>query len=301
MGHGRVSVPELVAIDDTRLAVVRRGDGPIPLLVLHGGPGLDHHEFAHHLDALGDACSLLFVDQRGQGSSDRDVDPRSLTLERMAQDVTMLTLALGLPRAVVLGHSYGAFVALQHAVDYPRVASASIISCGVPSTRHLAASDRLIRSMRPVEVRDRVLASLAREAEASTPQELAAALSEQWPVHFADPMDPRIADYERDTEGASLAPEVLRRVADDGYRIELEDRLAEVRHPVLVIGGRHDRACPVEGSLATARGIRGAELVVFERSGHMPFVEEPDAYVSAVRDFLERRVGGAAPAAPVSR
>ena len=296
-----MSGPDLVAIDDTRLAVVRRGDGPIPLIVLHGGPGLDHHEFAHHLDALGDVCTLLLVDQRGQGRSDRDVDPRSLTLERMAQDVTMLTLALGLRRVAVLGHSYGAFVALQHAVDYPGAAAATIVSCGVPSTRHLAASERLIERMRPVEIRDRVLASLEREVDATTPEELAAVLSAQWPVHFADPEDPRIADYERDTAGAVLAPEVLRRVAEDGYRIDLEDRLAEVAQPVLVLGGRHDRACPIDGSLATARGIPGAELVVFERSGHMPFVEEPEAYVAAVRDFLVRRVGADPNPASISR
>lgn len=286
-----MSAPELVAIDDTRLAVVRRGDGPIPLLVLHGGPGMDHRSFAHHLDALGDVCTLLLVDQRGQGASDRDVDPRSYVLERFAQDVTMLALALGLERYAVLGHSYGAFVALQHAVDYPGAAAATVVSCGVPATRHLAASERLIDRMRPIEVRDRVLASIEREAEATTPEELAASLTEQWPVHFADPLDPRIAVYERDSAGALLAPDVLRHVAADGYRIELEDRLAEVAHPVLVLGGRHDRACPVEGSIATARGIPDAELVVFERSGHMPFVEEPEAYVAAVRDFLERRVG----------
>ena len=55
-----------------------------------------------------------------------------------------------------------------------------------------------------------------------------------------------------------------------------------------MLGGRHDRVCPVEGSEATAAGIPGAELVIFERSGHMPFVEETEAYLDAVRAFLSR-------------
>ncbi len=59
-------------------------------------------------------------------------------------------------------------------------------------------------------------------------------------------------------------------------------------HPVLVLAGRHDRTCSVEASEAIAAGIPGAELVVLERSGHFGFVEEPAAYVAAVRSFVER-------------
>ena len=84
----------LVRIDDTSLHVVTRGDGPIPLIVLHGGPGLDHHEFDDYLDPLGDRCTLHLVDMRHQGASARDTDPRTWTLERMAQDVQMLALAI---------------------------------------------------------------------------------------------------------------------------------------------------------------------------------------------------------------
>ena len=82
---------------------------------------------------------------------------------------------------------------------------------------------------------------------------------------------------------------MLRVAATEGYGdIEVEDRLGDVRHPVLVIGGRHDRTCSVEAAEAIARGVPDAELVLLERSGHMTFVEEPDAYLDAVRRFLGR-------------
>jgi len=61
-----------------------------------------------------------------------------------------------------------------------------------------------------------------------------------------------------------------------------------VAHPVLVLAGRHDRTCSVEGAEAIAAGIPGAEIVVFEHSGHMAFVEETEAYRAAVRGFLAR-------------
>ena len=71
-----------VTIDDTRLFVVERGRG-YPILVLHGGPGLDHHMFGDYLDPLADRYRLVLVDQRSQGRS--DPTPESTwTLERMA-------------------------------------------------------------------------------------------------------------------------------------------------------------------------------------------------------------------------
>jgi pimeloyl-ACP methyl ester carboxylesterase len=79
-----------------------------------------------------------------------------------------------------------------------------------------------------------------------------------------------------------------------GDELDLEDRLGEVGHPLLVLAGRHDRICTVAAAEAMAAGIPGAELCVLEHSAHMGFVEEPDAYRDAVRRFLAR---AAAPSA----
>ena len=131
------------------------------------------------------------------------------------------------------------------------------------------------------------------EAHARTQEEVAALLSDQLPFHFADPRDPRIDDMRAAMGDAVYGPDVLRAAATEDYgAIAVEDRLADVAHPVLVLAGRHDRTCPVAAAEAMAAGLPDAELVVFEHSGHMTFVEENDAYVAAVRDFLERRAAG---------
>jgi pimeloyl-ACP methyl ester carboxylesterase len=275
-----------VAIDDTRLFVVERGAGT-PVIVLHGGPGLDHHEFADYLDPLAERSRLILVDLRSQGRSDHAPE-HTWTLERMAQDVIMLAGAMELDRYVVLGHSFGAFVALQNALDYPRQAIATIISCGVPSMRYLAGADEHLRTFEPAWLRDQVTDSWAREADAQTSAEFAAIIRDQWPFHFADPLDPRIEGYAARSAGI-LSPDVLRHFSAEGSGgIEVEDRLAEIATPTLVLAGRHDRTCVVEAAEAMAAGIPGAELVVFERSGHMPFVEETEAYLAAVGAFVDR-------------
>src|SRR5438105_2615820 len=87
-----------------------------PLILLHGGPGLDHTELHPWLDPLADTFRLIYVDQRGQGRSQR-VDPVTLSLERFAQDITSLAARLEFEDYALLGHSFGAFVTLTHAVD----------------------------------------------------------------------------------------------------------------------------------------------------------------------------------------
>jgi proline iminopeptidase len=280
----------LIDVGDTRLHVTERGEGELALFVLHGGPGLDHTMFGSYLDALGDRCRLLLVDERGTGRSE-PAPPETWALAHHAADVEAMAGALGLERYAVLGHSYGAFIALQHAVDFPGSPAATIVSSGIAHARFLAHVEQELAAFEPVELREQVQASWAREAEAHTQQDVASLLSDQLPFHFADPRDPRIDDMRAAMADAVYGPDVLRAAATEDYgSIAVEDRLADVTHPVLVLAGRHDRTCPVAASQAMTAGLPDGELVIFEHSGHMTFVEENEAYLAAVRDFLERRV-----------
>src|SRR5215217_6883915 len=279
-----------VDIGDTRLYVVEHGSG-YPLLVFHGGPGVDHHSFGDYLDALADEYRLTLVDQRSNGRSDRAPED-TWSLRQMAADVGSLARALDLGRYAVLGHSYGAFVVLQHAVDFPGDAAQTIVSSGIPSARFLEYVARNLAAFEPVELRDQVTSSWEREKSVRTQEDVAELLHDQWPFQFADPHDPRIEDYERRTAGAIYSTEVLRRFASEEYGgIELEDGLGDVTQHVLVLAGRHDRMCSVEASWAIAEGVRQGKLVVFESSAHMTFVEENDAYVRAVRELLRNHAG----------
>ncbi len=280
-----------VGIGDTSLWVVEQGapDG-YPLLLLHGGPGDDHHEFADYLDPLGDRFRLVLVDQRGNGRS-MDSDENTWTLPQHAADVVLLARAMGFERYAVLGHSYGAFVTLQNAVDFPAQASQSIVSCGLPSVRWMEDLEAKLAAFEPLDLREQVRRSWEAEASVQTPEDFALIMHDQMPWHFGDPRDPRIAEYLERAGGAEYSPRILQRFAQAGYGgIELEDRLGEIGHPVLVLAGRLDRTCPPEAAELMAAGIPGAELRVFEHSGHMTFVEEQDAYLETVRDFLERHL-----------
>jgi proline iminopeptidase len=283
-----------VDVADTRLFVSERGDpAAFPLIALHGGPGLDHHMFADYLDPIAHdgRYRLILVDERAQGRSDRSAPPETWTIAQLAADVNDLAQGLGLSSFAVLGHSFGSFLALQHAVDFPGQAAATIVSSGVASARWLAGVADELATFEPVELRQQVSSSWEREASVQTREQVATLWVEQLPFHFADPLDPRLGDYNHRSAETEYAPEVLRAFAAAEYGgIDLEDRLATVPGAVLVLAGRHDRTCSVEAAQDMASRLPRGELVVFENSAHMSFVEQPDQYAATVIDFLDRHV-----------
>jgi proline iminopeptidase len=284
----------LVEVADTRLYVQERGaPSAFPLLVFHGGPGLDHTEFGDYLDPLAaeGRCRLVLVDERACGRSDRRAPRATWTLGRMAQDVSDLAASLGVRGGyATLGHSYGAFVVLQHAVDHPGEPRGTIVSAGIAAARWLGDVDRQLAAFEPAALREQVRSSWARETEVRTQDEAAMLLADQLPFHFREPQGAALREYLRRTAGrARYAPDVIRHFAAQDYGgIEVEHRLGAVRHPVLVLAGRHDRVCTVDASQDMARRLPDAELVVFENSAHMMFAEEQDRYLAAVRHFLDR-------------
>lgn len=284
----------LVEVADTTLFVEERGAPTgFPLLVFHGGPGLDHTMFGDYLDPLteGGAYRLVLADERASGRSDRTAPRQTWTLERMAQDVSDLAASLGIADGyATLGHSYGAFVVLQHAVDHPGEPRGTIVSAGIAAARWLAEVDRQLATFEPAALREQVTSSWARETEVQTEEEASALLEDQMPFHFRDPQGAALQEYSRRTAGrARYAPDVIRHFAAQAYGgIDVEDRLGQVAHPVLVLAGRHDRTCAAGAAQDMAQRLPNAELVVFGNSAHMMFAEEQDRYLATVRRFLDR-------------
>lgn len=243
------------------------------------------------LDPLTDTVRLILVDQRANGRSDRP-PKETCTLEQSAQEVRELSQAMQLGAYAVLGHSYGAFVALQHAVDYPDGPDVSIISSGVPGTRFLSSFvDAQISNFQPEALRQQVKDAWAQEENVQTQSDVATSIINQLPFHLTNPLDPRISEYVRRTADMIYSPEVLRKFSSSEYGgIEIENLISGIRHPVLILAGRHDRTCSVQAAEFMRGNIPDAELIIFEKSGHMTFVEENELYLSTVRNFLKRHV-----------
>jgi pimeloyl-ACP methyl ester carboxylesterase len=268
---------QVTLADGYRIYVEDLGDG-FPVVVLHGGPGMDHTMFRPFLDPLADEFRLLYVDERGQGRSDR-VDPATLTLEVFARDVDRLAEALELPSFALLGHSFGAIIATFHATEIG-TAAAYVISGGGDSSAALKADvEAAFEAMG--EAGTTIADSWEREKTVETDDELRQLLRDQLPFHFHGAVPP---GYAEETVGS---PEVLRHFAQVGYGdFDYRPKLADVDKPTLLIVGEHDRTTTPRASRVLHEGIAGSELVLLPDAGHMSFVEQPEAYLEAVGRFL---------------
>jgi proline iminopeptidase len=265
--------------DGYRLFVQEVGSG-FPLIVLHGGPGLDHQMFRPYLDPLGDEFRLLYIDQRGQGRSDR-VDPVSLSLEVFARDVDRLAEALGLRRFALLGHSFGAIVTTWHATELG-TAAAYVISGGGDSSEALLAD--VDASLAGLGDAGTLMAdSWERELTVATEDDVRQLMIDQLPFHFHHQVPEGYGD------GWVYSPDVLRHFANAGYGdFDFRAGLAAVSRPTLIVVGEHDRTTTPRAARVLHEGMPGSELVTIGDAGHMSFVEEQEAYLDAVRGFLHR-------------
>lgn len=263
----------------------------LPLFVLHGGPGLDHTEMHPWLDPLKDMFRLIYVDLRGQGRSER-VDPATLSLEVFADDITGLAEALDLPAYAVLGHSFGSFVALAHAI-HSGTATHYVISGGTASFSKSAVEIQAnLEAFEPEALRDDVTRSWAMEPHVKTQADVAELMRLQMPFHFASVETEAYRRYMAQAEQTVYAPEVLAYFAAHEYPIEYEDRLGTIHRPTLVLTGERDRTCTPRAARDLHAGIPGSELVILPDAGHMTFVEQPDLYFAALRDFFVRHPVG---------
>jgi len=120
---------------EVELAIGRAGEGSDPLVCLHGITA-QHRAFNAAARHLGPSCGLVGVDLRGRGDSDKP--DAGYGLETHASDVVRVFDHLGLASAVLLGHSMGAFVALETALAYPeRVRALVLLDGGWPRIERL--------------------------------------------------------------------------------------------------------------------------------------------------------------------
>jgi proline iminopeptidase len=240
---------------------------------------MDHSGFRPWLDPLGDEFRLLYVDERGQGRSER-VDPATLSVEVFARDVDLLAEALELERFALLGHSFGAIVTTWHAIELG-TAAAYVISGGADETEAMMAD--VEASLAAMGERGRPIAdSWEAEQGVESDEELAELMRVQMPFHFHGDPPPGYG------EETVYSPDVLRHFARNGYGdFDYRPGLARVRRPTLVVVGEHDRTTTPRAAGVLHEGIAGSELVVVPNAGHMSFVEDQATYLEAVCAFLD--------------
>ena len=248
------------------------------LLLLHGGPGFDHSGFKPAFSRLADVAQIIYYDHRGHGRSDRR-PAQEWTLDTFADDIVRLCDALGIVKPIVLGQSFGGFVAQRYLARHPAHPAKVILSSTSPAMnlpRKLAMFERL----------GGLQARTVAERFWNAPDAETWKLYEQvCRPHYntRPPIDP---DGSRRT---MLNEDILLTwVAGEQQGMNLLPGLAQAQCPVLVMAGELDPVCPADDArdIAAALPTRWSRLATFANSGHGAWRDEPDAAFAVIRDFI---------------
>jgi pimeloyl-ACP methyl ester carboxylesterase len=269
-----------VALNGLDVAYAEAGSGARPLVLVHGftGSKLDFMPRLAELAALG---RVLVPDLRGHGDSTNPGDARGYSLEQGASDLLGFLAKLDIKECDLLGHSMGGMIALRAVLaDSARIQSLVLMDTSARAPEGVrretldagAQVANAVGMSRFAEIlREHAPGDESRtEADQRLQLEMGDAYWEAWRYPNYRSMDPVAFG----AFGAAMFEQT-----------PLLDRLAEIVCPTLVLVGTGDTGF-LGASEELARGISGARVARIPNAGHQPQLENPDAWLDAIRNHL---------------
>ena len=296
MAQGSKETPGAYAwVDGAHLWFQIKGRGD-PVVVIAGGPGDSHLYLTPWFDELAKHYKVIYYDAFGRGKSDRAKNPAEYSFDRDVKDLEGLRIDLGIEKWSVIGHSYGGMVAQAYALKYPNSVDKLILSNtfydGEMWQENDDNSNYEIKNQYPevwaelMKLRDQGMVSSSPECQR---------LYGQIPAGLLYYYDGANSDKVR-KDSSSFNPQVYYQiVGSDGDfliggdigKLDFRTGLKNLKMPVLILAGRFDRVAVPRFSEKFQEYCPQAKFEMFERSGHLPFIEQPKRYFDVVEEFLK--------------
>ena len=276
-----------ISVNGCRLYVDIEGAGIVPdgprmrtrptLVLLHGGPGLDHSGFKPAFSQLADIAQIVYVDHRGNGRSEH-LDPATWNLAQWGDDVRGLCDALGIEKPIVYGVSFGGFVAMSYATRHPEHPGKLVL------TSTAARIDWELMFQAFERVGGERARELARQRWLHPTAESRSAYREHcYPLYYRRSPDDSMI-------GRAVVNDAVNQhfAAGEFQRMDMRAALAGVRCPTLVMAGEQDPMTPI-GFSETIAAHLPAYLLRFERfddCGHGVAHDQPVRHFEVLREFM---------------
>ncbi len=248
-----------------RVRFWKGGSGRPVLLLLHAAWGDAEMSWSRVWDQLALTGTVIAPDLPGFGRSSGLPRP---SLSAMAGALKELLDALHIDRVMVVGNSFGAGVAIQFASDHPKTASAVVLVNG----GYMPVLPGIMKKLIALPLLNRGFRSLIRSLTFSP-----AVLKRS----FVDPSKLPPGFFQQIQE-TSLA---YSRISFDTI-MNLSEPLTQPAAPTFLIWGAQDGLATMKQARAIRRSMPGAELITIEGAGHMPQVERPQEFVTALSNVL---------------
>jgi 3-oxoadipate enol-lactonase len=241
--------------------------GGTPIVLLHSLLA-DQSSFDRIVTQLAQTHHVLVLTLPGFGASDR-VDGG---LEAVADRVAAAILAFGFAtKPIVLGNGYGGFLALLTAIRHPDLAQKLVLAdCG-------AAFDE------PGRAAFRGMSANAKEKGLAGIADIA--MRRLFAPEF-QAANPALIE-ERRKRFIAVDPATFHAACAALSSLDLRDQLGDMKVPTLVMAGEHDEATPPRMSEELAAGLPNARFHLLRGCAHVPQLQDPDLFMSAIRSFID--------------
>ncbi|MDZ7363586.1 MAG: alpha/beta hydrolase [candidate division KSB1 bacterium] len=282
-------------VNNVEISYTVSGSGPA-IFVQGGGWGPDSRLYRNTLKFLETSYTLVYIDPRGTGEAAPIADLAQLTSDLMADDLEALRQHLGLARIVVLGHAHGGFIAMKYALKYPsRLSQLILVACVLlpnleEDTR--AVNENLQRHPRRKDPGwETAMVKFKNEYEARTVEEIQENLRATAVLYFHYYSQSHRANFEKAiTESKISLSNFQQFVRNDWLNYDLNGEESRLATPALLLYGVSDPYFIRASARRLHFTLRNSKLELFERSGHYPWIEEPQHFAEVVKAFLNHPV-----------
>ncbi len=280
-------------INGAKIWYETEGEGE-PLLIIPGGPGNSHTYFHPWFSELAKNYRVIYLDAFGRGKSDRADDPAEYTFERDVEDIELLRQTLQFEKWNVFGHSYGGMVVQAYALKYPESVNTVILSNSFYSGEMWQANNNScnyeLKNQLP-EVWDKVMKLRDEGYVSSSPEHQEAYALPSSLLYYYDgtnaskvSRDSLIMNTEVYYTLVGYDGDFI--IGGDVSKLDFRQDLKNLNMPVLIIEGRYDRVAVPKWSVKFKEYAPQAEFVMFEKSGHSPYIEETEKFFNLLNEFL---------------
>lgn len=264
-----------VVVDGCEIVYYERGSGPA-LILLHGMFG-DHRDWETVLEPLAHRFRVIAVDLPGFGESGKP--ERSYNAEFFVEMISGFLQAVGAHKPVLVGNSFGGEIAILYALSHPEdVEALVLVSSGGLRTYDDAERQRIREGFSVGN-----LCALTPAAHEWMFAKVFSEKGEGW-RRYIDRQNARLARADYPKYAKAVA-----RCIETAFSLDFDEQLRSIRQPVLLVWGAADEVFPIALAQTAMDRLPNAEMVLIPNAGHAPQLERPEAFVSSIEGFLERK------------
>ena len=277
----------LESVDGVKLRFRVAGTGPVCILQTPGwGPEIGCY---HGLAGFEDALTMVYLDTRGTGGSERPEDA-TITYENLAADVDALRELLGAEKVVAMGHSFGGVLSIEYALRYPGSVAGLVLIDAVVAEVDEAQLDRQQHLERRLgepwfaDATEALGGLMSGQVAPTSDEEFAALVDRILPPYFIN--QSTLERFRHDVRDAVWSHDAFRASANLALE-DLRPRLGDVDAPAVVVVGSDDFICGPLQARWLHESLPSSILVEIAGVGHFPWLEAPAEFFTRTKGALE--------------